>query len=218
MNAESAVNGGGAFKAGPIGNCQVCFNRKELGHYPDGRAVCEECWEALEFGRRRNIESGKIQVPADLDLESPAPVTPSIETQVPLSAWTSTDADERSRYLRIIQSAKREVIEGVIGKLVHSGVLHLDFHKIIQNERWFSIIDLRRIAEQVDPDALCTVQPEKVTAKQRRKKCSKTLSSRLSASMRLRTEPVAEGAAISLPHQHPEIQEAGQLEAEAQLQ
>ena len=133
--------------SGPIGICQVCRNRHELGHF-DGRSVCEECYKVMEEGYKRNVASGKVKLPEEDESGLEIPKIPQSSSS---QAWNSVDADEKSRYLEVIKGASEETILEVIDNLVSEKILVHDFHKIIQNERWFSIVDLRRIALKVNP-------------------------------------------------------------------
>ena len=77
--------------------------------------------------------------------------------------------DEKRRYLDLILgSATDELIDEIVSEIVEKKILHYDFSRIIENERWFSIMDLRRIALKVSPDfekpskkpAVQAVEPE----------------------------------------------------------
>lgn len=152
FQTEQPANGGTAFKTGPLGVCQICQCRSELGQYEDGRQICEECYQAMSLGKDRNIAAGKVLPPAEGGA-FPAPTVYESRTTLPSPVWDSMEVSERSRYIEVIkEKATPEVIKQVITALVSEGTLTHDFHKIIQNERWFSVLDLRKIALKVSPN------------------------------------------------------------------
>lgn len=120
-----------------IGRCNQCGNQSELKIYPNDnpQAICENC-------HRDNLKlEGKI-------LEKKAVVN-----VVEVSSNNHQVSDERSRYINIIVSkASDQWLDSFIKEVVVKKVLIYDWKTIIQNERWFSILDLRRFALDIDPD------------------------------------------------------------------
>jgi hypothetical protein len=127
---------GSKMTTGPIGICQICQNKAELHGIPnDERNMCEECAEVMLAGRNKKQEM--VQA-------TPRPVFQSVQ-QVPMS-------DEKALYLYTIRSKiKTEQIGAAIEELIDKKVFEYDFMRIIENERWFSLMDLRRLALKVDP-------------------------------------------------------------------
>ena len=154
FQTEQLINGGASFKTGALGQCQICQCRAELGAYEDGRSICEECFEAMSAGKQRNIDAGKCIPLPGFSAVGFEKETEAAKLQVGLQVgWDSISAGERLRYIEVIrEKATTEVIKQVISALVSEGTLTHDFHKIIQNERWFSVLDLRKIALRVSPN------------------------------------------------------------------
>ena len=161
----------GGFVSGPIGQCDICRNRHELGGF-DGRMICEECFKCMQAG----LEKKRAAIQGD------APPPPCQAPQVAIQTWNAVEGDEKARYLDIIRGASPQIVSEVIDNLVQERVLEHDFHKIIQNERWFSIVDLRRIALRVNPefDSPPPATREEVTVKPKgKKKCQTRRQTRM---------------------------------------
>lgn len=126
---------------GRMGFCAQCRNKAEVSVYPGGnpQAICGDCYqedmklEEIISERNGATQGGPMLAPHVI---AAAPVQVS----------------ERDRYINCIQSkASPEWLEGFINEVIIKNVLKFDWKEIIQNQRWFSILDLRRFALQVDP-------------------------------------------------------------------
>ena len=64
-----------------------------------------------------------------------------------------TGTDEKSKYLDVIRNnATPAFVDKAVREIVKKGILHYDFARIIENDRWFSVMDLRAMALLADPD------------------------------------------------------------------
>ena len=126
-------------KFGKIGMCAQCHNKAEVHKYPNDNPdpICEDCYK-----ENQQLEK-KIQSKAE-QVQS---------AQVTLDVSTSYGSDERQQYLDVIwREATDEWLENLINEVLTKKVMYYDWKKIIMNERWFSILDLRRFALELCPD------------------------------------------------------------------
>lgn len=119
--------------------CQICHQRAELMLY-DSREICGECMIVMNAGGVR--KEGESPLKAKPEHILPERVGP-VDTYEDL---------ERSTYLRIIQAkhTKRWVVK-FIAEVVAKKILKFDWFTVIENKRWFSVLDLRRFAIELDP-------------------------------------------------------------------
>lgn len=148
--AEQAVFGQAKKESGPIGFCQVCRNKAELQAIPgDSRSMCGDCAVTLTSGMKRR----KVG-PYSEELLGPKPIAPvaSWQYQPGVVMPLVNGNDEKRKYLEVIRQAEPGFIDKTINEIVSKKILHFDFNRIIENDRWFSVLDLRRMALDVDPD------------------------------------------------------------------
>lgn len=161
---QSARVGGGVI-TGSIGICAQCRNKAEVAHYPyhpednpqpHPDEICESCYKSnVELEHKINAAGGNRpeshNPPAtgngkDVATGSPAPS--SIFT--PAGAAFS---EERARLLAVIhEKATDSWVEKFIEEVVTGKVMKFDWKQIIQSERWFSVLDLRKFAIELDPN------------------------------------------------------------------
>lgn len=129
-----------------IDNCHVCRQRAELMLYaPDNRMVCGECRLVLDAGAVRNLDepfksNGKGH---ESGIRHVAPLTDQ-EEQVDY---------ERQGYLDVIQRKADSVwVAKLIKEVVAKKILKYDWFRVISNPRWFSVLELRRFALELDPE------------------------------------------------------------------
>ena len=128
----------GVFSIGP---CAQCGNKAEIKTYPgfNPQAVCENCQRDNERLEEKIIEKAGEKKQAQNRV-----VTEEMPVYV---------GDERELYIRTISNkATDEWLKRFIKEVVIKQVLRNDWKTIIRNERWFSLLDLRRFALEVDPD------------------------------------------------------------------
>ena len=137
---------GGSLTAGVawIGVCQICRNRAELQRF-DGFEACEECCKAMQHGMDKRAQEQQPERP------SPAPAV-GICTAAPdaVAVPPAADSDERARYLAQVKRADAALIDRIIRRLVRERVFHVEFDQVVENSRWFSLMDLRRLALEVE--------------------------------------------------------------------
>lgn len=160
---QSARVGGGVI-TGAIGTCAQCRNKAEVAHYPydpvdnpqpNPDEICESCYKAnveLEHkitdagGNRPESHNKPADVPAGQ--AGPGPGVSSIMTP-------SVDAfaAERARYLEVIfAKSNDEFVDKFIDEVVKKSVLKFDWKEIMKSVRWFSVLDLRKFALELDPN------------------------------------------------------------------
>lgn len=132
-----------------LGPCDICRNRAELAPYSDGRQICGDCMEAMLAGEARR----------GLTQPEPAPLDPP------------PPSSEREAYLATINKATPVQINKIVRRLVRERVFHVEFDQIVRNERWFSLMDLRRIALEVDSRLKSCSHPTDKVRKRRSKPC-----------------------------------------------
>jgi hypothetical protein len=129
---------------GAIGRCAQCGNNSEIRVYPNDnpQPICESCYlgnQQLEQKITEKKESASIQT--------------ALENSRTGLLQSSIGSDERELYIRTISNkASDEWLKHFINEVVTKQVLIYDWKTIIRNERWFSLLDLRRFALEVDPN------------------------------------------------------------------
>lgn len=134
-----------------IGHCPACGQRAEIINSRFGR-ICDSCAQREEQLEAQH-QGGNTRSSSGL-------VVHRQPTAAPVSV------DERTKYLEVIRGASKPMVDRIVARLVRERVFHVEFDRIIENERWFSLMDLRRIALMVDPKFESPAEP-----KQRRQTC-----------------------------------------------
>lgn len=128
--------------AGTIGPCAQCHNKAEVAKYPgdNPEQICEKCHlENMALERKIGEVHGH-----------PAP---TFAPPVRYSTAETGGDPERELYLRVIsEGATEDWVEDFIKEVLTKNVLKYDWKQIIRSERWFSILDLRRFALDINPD------------------------------------------------------------------
>lgn len=140
----------------PIGNkigvCAECHNKAEVAVYSGGnpQAVCEDCYKADLLLQKKIAQKNGAQVvmPGVGGTVSSGTASSSVSTAISFIGAN----DERQRYLDVIQRASPSWVDGFIKEVMVKRVLQYDWKEIVKSERWFSVLDLRRFALEVDPD------------------------------------------------------------------
>ena len=139
-----------------ISECQICRNRAELAPYRDGRMICGDCKDAMLAGEaRRGIPPAEVQ---------PDYVPENVQSPPP-------PAGERESYLRTLRRATPEIIDRIIRRLVRERVFHVEFDHVVRNERWFSLMDLRKISLEVEASLKLKRNLSDNSKHRRRSKC-----------------------------------------------
>jgi hypothetical protein len=137
---------------GRMGRCSQCGNHAEIRIYPNDnpQPICENCY------KENQVLEQKIATKTDtVRQESQYTSTPQFVSGEPNS--------EREVYIRAIcNKATDEWLTHFISEVVTKKVLIYDWRTIIRNERWFSLLDLRRFALEVDPNIDQPVPPKTV--------------------------------------------------------
>lgn len=120
-----------------LGECQVCRNRAEVQSIPDGRKVCGDCLKVLS-GKLKKIH----------------------QEQRPPQVQEEQVTDERTGYLNfILENADQEWVKNFIIETVAGKILLYDWQNVIANERWFSVLDLKRFSCEIR-ESIEQVRPE----------------------------------------------------------
>lgn len=133
--------------AGRIGVCAQCHNKAEVAVYPGGNpdSICETC----------HLDNQKLEAKIQEKHGTPAhdPRLVGTADVYQSNFGTRRPVDERERYIAVISGkATEEWVDKFIKEVLTKNVLKFDWKEIIQSERWFSLLDLRRWALEVDPD------------------------------------------------------------------
>lgn len=131
---------------GAIGVCAQCRNKAEVKLY-DGwnpEPVCEDC-------QRENVKLEKVNQDKGGASLLPA-LKPASAASAKLVDFHGTASEEREQYIAVISQADPKWVEHFIKEVMAKNVLLYDWKEIIKFERWFSILDLRRFALEVNPD------------------------------------------------------------------
>lgn len=127
---------GGSMPAGAIANCAQCLNKAEVRIYPNDnpQPICEDCYRDNQKLEHKIIEKAEASRPEPSYSFNPPP---------------SNGGSERDRYIdTITRMASDEWVKKFTKDLKR--VLINDWQTIIRNERWFSLLELRRFALEVD--------------------------------------------------------------------
>jgi hypothetical protein len=130
------------FGSANIGICAQCRNKAEIRTYPNDNPepICEACYKSNQELEKKISDKAQVVMATN--------EKKSYETSGPI-----VTSDEREHYIRTIcNKADDKWLERFITEVVTKKVLIYDWKTIIRNERWFSILDLRRFALEVDPD------------------------------------------------------------------
>lgn len=128
---------------GAIANCAQCMNKAEVRIYPNDnpQAICEDCYkdnQKLEQKIATKAEAVSLNNAVDFKTDN----TPLLQSYSGL---------ERDKYIDIIcRMASDEWVKKFTSHIKRA--LVNDWQTIIRNERWFSLLELRRFALQLDPD------------------------------------------------------------------
>lgn len=153
MTSEGSPLGRNAI--GKIDRCECCGNRAELHSINgDPRKVCGDCAEAIIHGLKEK-KRGPYEVLPE------APTQPSIAggslsftpvtKPAPVEVFETEEALEREAYLSsILAHITPKQVEKIIKDLYRKKVFQADFAKVVRNHRWFSLMDLRRIALEIN--------------------------------------------------------------------
>lgn len=129
-----------------LGTCDVCRNRAELTEFKsDGRRLCGDCTLVMNSGAF--VKKGEQR--------------PKVQERV--AEEFSSDDLERETYLEIIKNkANDEWVNKLIKEIISKKILKYDWFRVIQQHRWFSVLDLRRFALDLDPkfEASVVEEPE----------------------------------------------------------
>lgn len=134
---------GNGIPAGMIGICAQCRNKAEIALYdgdnPD--PICESCHhENAKLEKFIANKNGNASQTFRQDQHSISKSQPQ-----------SYDS-ERERYIEIITSgADNKWVDSFIKEIVLKNVIKYDWKQVIRSERWFSVLDLRRFALDVNP-------------------------------------------------------------------
>ena len=129
-------------RVGHMGFCAQCKNKSEVRLYSgdNPEPICEDCYMS---NQQLEAKIGNKEVLA-LQGQNPA--------QNYISGSPPPPTDERSIYLDVVSKASPEWVNKFISEIVTKQVLQYDWFTIVKNDRWFSILDLRRFALQVNPE------------------------------------------------------------------
>ena len=139
---SGGVGTGEGPRIGAIGICAQCRNKAEVSLYPNDNPepICESCYRDNQ--KLEKVISDKREASGIRDVRPIAERQPQNVTGDP----------ERDRYIEVItEGAKDEWVTSFIREVVTKNVLKYDWKYIIRNERWFSVLDLRRFALEVNP-------------------------------------------------------------------
>ena len=121
---------------GSIGNCAQCMNKAEVRVYPNDNPepICENCYR----------ENQKLE-------QKISDKTPQASQPEQWNPPASMGGTERDMYIDVIsRMASDEWVKKFTKDIKR--VLINDWKTLIRNERWFSLLELRRYALQVDTD------------------------------------------------------------------
>lgn len=126
---------------GSIATCAQCLNKAEVRVYPNDNPdpICEDCYQ----------DNQKLEH----KIATKAEETRSLNTPLPEAKETALfqSSSEREKYIDVIcRMASDEWVKKFTKDIKR--VLVNDWQTIIRNERWFSLLELRRYALQLSPD------------------------------------------------------------------
>ena len=130
-------------ETGGIGPCEICKNRAELCRIPDdARSMCGDCADAMLHGMNKKEQAAK-------------------QKQVVQTSSVVPPSEERASYMETItQNITDDQKKDVISALVEKGVFFYDFDQVIANERWMTVLDLRKLAATMKPKAVNRATPQ----------------------------------------------------------
>lgn len=133
-------------RTGHIGICAQCKNKSEIALYPNDnpQEICEACYRDNCKLEQKIAEKAEAATNTNVN----GAVAPLRQT----SSSSSSSSPERDRYIDVIcRNADPKWVDTFIREVVVKNVLKYDWKMIIQNDRWFSVLDLRRFALDIDP-------------------------------------------------------------------
>lgn len=140
MGSNSGVFKGSTLETGIIDFCSGCKQRAEL----QGNGLCGDCNKEQEF----EDNDPRKKLPTRVD-----PQKYLVKKDNPVQQFEGNiDNNEKSKYLEIILGASQSLIDEVVKDIYEKRILHYDFNQVVQNERWFSLMDLRRMALKINPE------------------------------------------------------------------
>lgn len=146
-------------KTGRIGICAQCHNKAETKVYPgfNPDPVCENCQkENVALENKIDGQGKPSAIPGKDSTGNGAGPGAGLPSRAPI------DDPERAAYLRVIEEkADAEWLKKFIEEVLVKNVLQYDWKTIIRSERWFSVLDLRRYALDLDPDFEKVVKQDK---------------------------------------------------------
>ena len=127
-----------------IDSCQICRQRAELMLYkPDGRMVCGECRMVMDAGAVLHVGENQTGQPEFYGRSVVSNLQPGM----------TEEEMERQKYIGVIASKANDAwITRLIKEVISKRILKYDWQRVIANPRWFSVLDLRRFALDLDPN------------------------------------------------------------------
>ena len=132
---------GSKMETGIIDFCPGCKQRSELM----GNGHCAKCNEEQAW----EDSDPRKKLPPRVD---PAPYLKKNQNSAQAIELHEEVTPEKARYLEIIRSASPELVDEIVKDIYEKKILHYDFNQIVLNERWFSLMDLRRMALRINPN------------------------------------------------------------------
>lgn len=129
---------------GHTGFCSQCRNKAEVKTYPGDNPdpICGDCYnENLKLERfiQDKQDASIVSTNGQTNLASSKTIPEILE-------------NERERYIKCIkEKANATWIDNFITEVVAKQILRFDFDQVLRNERWFTVLDLRRHALSIDP-------------------------------------------------------------------
>ena len=131
---------------GHMGFCSQCRNKAEVhlyeGDNPD--PICEDCHRENMKLEKIIADKERVAVAISNGQPYPALAQPGTGPTVPVT--------EREKYINCIkEKSTAPWIDNFINEVVEKQILKFDFEMVLRNERWFTVLDLRRHALTLDP-------------------------------------------------------------------
>lgn len=139
---------------GEIGICAQCRNKAEIRVYEgwNPEPVCEDCQrDNVNLEKKSQANGGASLLP---------PLKSSPASSVPVDFRGQTSTEERDRYIAVIAQADPKWVDRFIKEVMAKNVLLYDWKEIIKFDRWFSVLDLRRFALEVNPNFESEIEEE----------------------------------------------------------
>lgn len=125
---------------GSIANCAQCLNKAEVRIYPNDNPdpICEDCYrDNQKLEQKISDKSEEVRKESQVNHQSVNPYSQS--------------GSERDQYIdTICRMASDEWVRKFTKDIKR--ILINDWKTIIRNERWFSLLELRRFALEVNPE------------------------------------------------------------------